>query len=92
MAFISTISVLASCFRMLAVILVSDVVVVVVVPTVTFCPQVYENGLDEGEFDYYFNLREATRGVTNENKEMLLQRVRACAFFCFVLTSHLVFL
>ena len=83
---------LGSCFRMLAVLLVSDVVVVVVVPTVAFCPQVYENGLDEGEFDYYFNLREATRGVTKENKEKLLQRVRACAFFCFVLTSHLIFL
>ena len=43
--------------------------------------QVYENGLEEGEFVYYFNVREATRGVGD--KEKLLQRVRAHACFSF---------
>ena len=38
-----------------------------------FVTQVYENGLSDGEFIFYFNLREAARGI--ENKAQLLQRV-----------------
>ncbi|KAL8603779.1 hypothetical protein ACOMHN_058514 [Nucella lapillus] len=35
--------------------------------------KVYENGLQDGEFVYYFNLREAARGVAD--KEQLLKRL-----------------
>ena len=38
--------------------------------------KVYENGLDEGEFDYYFNVREGIRGLSGATlREKLMQRV-----------------
>lgn len=38
--------------------------------------QVFENGKAEGAFTYYFNIREALRGIdSNNSREKLMQKV-----------------